>query len=309
MSAAVASGTGKDDAMKTFEGSFAVCITPFIEDGSDVNYASLRRYIEWQIANGSPGLIFLGSTGEFLSISEAERIGITETAVKAAAGRIPILMGTAAEDTREAVRLSRQAEALGVDGLMIIPPFYSTPTDDELYEHYKRISDAVSIPIMVYNNPATANVDLLPSLLARLAEIQNVRYVKESTMDVTRVRDITLLSGGKLTVFGGIMGFESFLEGAKGWVSVASNVVPRETADIYDRVKAGDIKGAWDMYMRILPVIRFVGGIWYVGGTKALLNAMGLPVGNPRPPRLPAPAPLQDQAKALVRQLNLTCAL
>jgi 4-hydroxy-tetrahydrodipicolinate synthase len=162
---------------------------------------------------------------------------------------------------------------------------------------------------MVYNNPATANVDLLPPLLARLAGIENVRYVKESTMDVTRVRDITLLSGGKLAVFGGIMGFESFLEGAKGWVSVASNVVPRETAEIYTRVKAGDIAGAWDVYMRILPIIRFVGGIWYVGGTKALLNAMGLPVGNPRPPRLPAPAPLQDQAKALVRQLNLTCAL
>jgi 4-hydroxy-tetrahydrodipicolinate synthase len=294
--------------MKQFEGSYAVCVTPFTEDGSGINYTSLRNYINWQIASGSPGLIFLGSTGEFLSVSEEERIGITETAVKTAAGRIPILMGTAAEDTREAVRLSRQAEGLGVDGLMIIPPFYSSPTDDELFHHYKTISDAVSIPIMVYNNPATANVDLLPPLLARLAEIENVRYVKESTMDVTRVRDITLLSGGRLTVFGGIMGFESFLEGAKGWVSVASNVMPRETADIYTLVKAGDIRGAWDLYMRILPIIRFVAGIWYVGGTKALLNAMGLPVGNPRPPRLAAPAPLQDQAKTLVREFNLTCA-
>jgi 4-hydroxy-tetrahydrodipicolinate synthase len=294
--------------MKRFEGSYAVCITPFSEDGSDVNYAGLRHFINWQIASGSPGLIFLGSTGEFLSVSEEERIGITETAVKTAAGRIPILMGTAAEDTREAVRLSRQAEGLGVDGLMIIPPFYSSPTDDELFHHYKTISDAVSIPIMVYNNPATANVDLLPPLLARLAEIENVRYVKESTMDVTRVRDITLLSGGRLTVFGGIMGFESFLEGAKGWVSVASNVMPRETADIYNLVKAGDIRGAWDLYMRILPIIRFVAGIWYVGGTKALLNAMGLPVGNPRPPRLPVPAAMQDLAKALVREFKLTCA-
>ncbi len=292
--------------MKTFEGSYAVCITPFTEDGSAVNYASLKAYINWQIANGSPGLIFLGSTGEFLSVSETERAGITETAVKTAAGRIPILMGTAAEDTREAARLSREAEAMGVDGLMIIPPFYSTPTEDELYQHYKTISDAVSIPIMVYNNPATANVDLLPPTLARLAEIDNVLYVKESTMDVTRIRDITLLSGGKLTVFGGILGYESFLEGAKGWVSVASNVLPRETADIYHLVKAGDLKDAWDLYMRILPIIHFVGGIWYVGGTKALLNAMGLPVGPPRPPRLPAPPPLQDQAKALVRQFGLS---
>ncbi len=292
--------------MKTFEGSYAVCITPFTEDGSAVNYASLKAYINWQIANGSPGLIFLGSTGEFLSVSETERAGITETAVKTAAGRIPILMGTAAEDTREAARLSREAEVMGVDGLMIIPPFYSTPTEDELYQHYKTISDAVSIPIMVYNNPATANVDLLPPTLARLAEIDNVLYVKESTMDVTRIRDITLLSGGKLTVFGGILGYESFLEGAKGWVSVASNVLPRETADIYHLVKAGDLKDAWDLYMRILPIIQFVGGIWYVGGTKALLNAMGLPVGPPPPPPRPAPPPLQDQAKALVRQFGLS---
>ena len=291
--------------MKTFEGSYAVCITPFTEDGSDVDYAGLRNYINWQIANGSPGLIFLGSTGEFLSVSEEERVGITEMAVKTAAGRIPILMGTAAEDTRVAARLSREAEAMGVDGLMIIPPFYSTPTEDELYQHYKTISDAVSIPIMVYNNPATANVDLVPHILARLSEIDNVLYVKESTMDVTRVRDIILLCGGKLTVFGGIMGFESFLEGAKGWVSVASNVLPRETAKIYNLVKAGDIKDAWDLYMRILPIIHFVAGIWYVGGTKALLNAMGLTVGNPRPPRLPAPAPMQEQARALVRQFGL----
>jgi 4-hydroxy-tetrahydrodipicolinate synthase len=161
---------------------------------------------------------------------------------------------------------------------------------------------------MVYNNPATANVDLVPHILARLSEIDNVLYVKESTMDVTRIRDINQLCGGKLTVFGGILGFESFLEGAKGWVSVASNVLPRETADIYNLVKAGDIKGAWDLYMRILPIIRFVAGIWYVGGTKALLNAMGLNVGNPRPPRLPAPAPMQDQAKDLVRQFGLTYA-
>jgi 4-hydroxy-tetrahydrodipicolinate synthase len=288
-----------------FEGSMAVCITPFTDDGGAINYESLRRYIMWQIAEGSPGLIFLGSTGEFLSVSSEERLGITETAVQTAGGRIPILMGTAAEDTREAVRLSREAEALGVDGLMIIPPFYSTPTEDELYAHYKRISDAVSIPIMVYNNPATSNVDLVPHIVARLAQIDNVRYLKESTMDVTRVRDIHLLCGDKVAVFGGIMGFESFLEGAKGWVSVASNVLPRETAEIYTFVKAGNINGAWDLYMRILPIIRFVGGIWYVGGTKALLNAMGLPVGPPRPPRLPAPPLLQDKAKALVHEFGL----
>ena len=96
---------------------------------------------------------------------------------------------------REVVRASREAEAMGADGVMIIPPFYSVPTEDELYAHYKTVSDAISIPIMVYNNPATANVDMMPELIARLAEIPNCRYVKESTLDVTRVRDIIRLAG------------------------------------------------------------------------------------------------------------------
>ncbi len=291
--------------MKRYEGSMAVCITPFTNGGDDVNYDSLEKYVEWQIQNGSPGLIFLGSTGEFLSISEQERIKITETVVKTANKRIPIFMGTAAEDTREAVRLSKQAQDLGADGLMIIPPFYCTPTVDELYVHYKTISDAVDIPIMVYNNPATSNVDLTPEIMERLSPIENVLYMKESTMDPTRIRDIRLLCGDKLTVFGGIMGYESFCEGALGWVSVASNVIPFETAEIYNKVKAGDLKGAYEIYIKYLPIIKFVGGIWYVGGTKALLNCMGLDVGDPRPPRLPAPADLQAQAAELVKKFDL----
>lgn len=289
-----------------FEGAYAVCITPFTDDGSEVDYNSLKAYVNWQIDQGIHGLIFLGSTGEFLSTSADERVGITETAVQTAAGRIPILIGTGHEDTREVVRLSKQAESLGADGLMIIPPFYSTPTEDEIFAHFKTVADAVSIPIMVYNNPATSNVDLLPPLMARLAEVEGLDYMKESTMDVTRIRDINLLCGDKLTVFGGIMGFESFVEGAKGWVSVASNVMPQETAKIYDLVKDRKIDEAWELYIRILPIIQFVFGIWYVGGTKSLLNTMGLPVGPPRPPRLPVPPELQAHAQELVAQFGLS---
>lgn len=289
-----------------FEGAYAVCITPFTSDGNRIDLKSLKAYVNWQIDQGIHGLVFLGSTGEFLSLSSEERVSVTETAVQTAGGRVPILMGTGHEDTREVVRLSKEAESLGADGLMIIPPFYSTPTEDEIFVHYQTVAESVSIPIMVYNNPATSNVDLLPHLMARLAQVDGLDYMKESTMDVTRIRDINLLCGDKLTVFGGIMGFESFVEGAKGWVSVASNVLPKETAEIYDLVKNKDIGAAWDLYIRILPVIQFVFGIWYVGGTKALLNVMGLPVGPPRPPRLPIPAKLQSQAEALVQQFDLS---
>jgi 4-hydroxy-tetrahydrodipicolinate synthase len=217
-----------------------------------------------------------------------------------------VLIGTGAEDTREVVRLSRRAEKLGADGVMIIPPFYSTPTDDELVHHYKTVGDAIALPIMVYNNPATANVDLKPPLVARIAEIDNCLYIKESTLEVTRVRDIIRLCGDRMTVFGGILGFESFVEGAQGWVAVASNVVPAEMARIFSLVADhGAIKEARELYLKYLPVIEFVGGQAYVAGSKALLGHMGFSVGHPRPPRLPLPAAQDAAARALVKTFDL----
>jgi 4-hydroxy-tetrahydrodipicolinate synthase len=159
---------------------------------------------------------------------------------------------------------------------------------------------------MVYNNPATANVDLKPELVARLAEIDNCLYIKESTIEVTRVRDIIRLCGERMTVFGGILGFESFVEGAQGWVAVASNVVPAAMARIFSLVADDQaITKARELYLEYLPVIEFVGGQAYVAGTKALLSHMGFAAGNPRPPRLPLPAAQDEIARALVKSYGL----
>ena len=118
-------------------------------------------------------------------------------------------------------------QELGADGLLVIPPFYSAPTDEEIVAHYRHIAEGVSIPIMLYNNPAITNIDMQPALIARLAELPNVAYVKESTLEVTRVRDILRLAGDRLRVFGGVLGYESFLDGARGWTAVGANVLPR----------------------------------------------------------------------------------
>ncbi|WP_164934479.1 4-hydroxy-tetrahydrodipicolinate synthase [Bradyrhizobium zhanjiangense] len=291
--------------MKTFRGTYTVMITPFTAAG-EVDVAALRAFVDWQIAEGIHGLIPLGSTGEFLSMDDDEKALVAEVVIRQAAGRVPVLIGTGAEDTREVVRLSRRAEKLGADGVMIIPPFYSTPTDDELVHHYKTVADAIALPIMVYNNPATANVDLKPQLVARIAEIDNCLYIKESTLEVTRVRDIIRLCGDKMIVFGGILGFESFVEGAQGWVAVASNVVPAEMARIFSLVADhGAIKEARELYLKYLPVIEFVGGQAYVAGSKALLGHMGFAAGSPRPPRLPLPAAQDAAARALVKTFDL----
>jgi 4-hydroxy-tetrahydrodipicolinate synthase len=247
--------------------------------------------VDWQIKQGIHGLIPLGSTGEFLSLTDDEQAAVAETAIKAAKGRVPVLIGTGCENTLDGVRLSKRAEALGADGVMIIPPFYSTPTEDELFEHYRRIGEAIGIPIMIYNNPATANVDMRPETVKRLSAIENVRYIKESTLEVTRVRDIIDLCGDRMTVFAGILGYESFWLGAQGWVAVCSNLLPAESAKLFELVAdAKDQPAALALYKRILPIVRWVGGHRYVAATKAGFGMMGRPVGPPRPPRLPLPA-------------------
>lgn len=287
---------------KSFRGTFTVMITPFDASGA-IDLAATASFVDWQIASGIHGLVPLGSTGEFLSLTDPERSAVARTVIETAAGRVPVLIGTGAESTIDVIRYSREAEAMGADGVMIIPPFYSTPTEDELFEHYRRIGEALSIPIMIYNNPATANVDLTPRIVERLSRIDNVRYIKESTMDVTRIRDILELCSDRMTVFGGIMGFESFLAGAEGWVAVGSNVMPREMADIFTLCSdRKDIEGARAIYKQVLPLIRLVGGHRYVSASKAALAAMGRYVGEPRTPRLPLPqSEIAEMREALVR--------
>ncbi|CAN5386944.1 4-hydroxy-tetrahydrodipicolinate synthase [soil metagenome] len=293
--------------MKDFRGTYTIMVTPFDAEGA-VDIPALERYVDWQIESGIHGLIPLGSTGEFLSMTDDEIELVAKTVIDRSAGRVPVIIGTTAEDTRVAARKSRMAESLGADGVMVLPPFYCTPTDDELYQHYKSISDAIGIPIMVYNNPAVTNVDLKPKLVARLSQIDNCRYIKESTLEVTRVRDIMRLSDGRMKVFGGIMGFESYVEGAVGWAAVPSNGAPAEMARLYDLVMAGELAQARALSFKYFPMIDFVAGQQYVAGTKALLAAMGLPVGGPRPPRLPMGPEGHAAARRLVDELGLKIA-
>lgn len=275
--------------MTRFRGTFTVMITPFDDEGA-IDLGRLAAFTDWQVNEGIHGLIPLGSTGEFLSLTAAESREVAACVVDTVAGRVPVLIGAGAERTEDAMDLARMARDIGADGTMIIPPYYSTPTDAELIRHYERIAGATDLPVMLYNNPATANVDLTPSLVAQLSEIEHVDYIKESTMDVTRVRDILDLCDGRMTVFGGIMGFESFVNGAEGWVAVGSNLMPAEFARLFTLTADDqDYDAARALYAQILPVIRLVGGHRYVSATKSALNLMGMPVGNPRSPRLPTP--------------------
>ena len=287
------------------KGCFTVMVTAFDQDGA-LNLEAQARLTDWQIGKGIHGLVPLGSTGEFLSLTSEERREVCKCVVDTAGGRVPVYMGAGAERTEDVVENCRTAERLGADGVMIIPPFYSTPTEAELLNHFSLISEATALPIMVYNNPATANVDLTPELVAKLGQIPGVRSIKESTMDVTRVRDIIEFSGGRVRVFGGIMGYESFVSGAVGWISVAANILPAECSDLYHlAAERKDLDAAWAVYQRILPVVRLVGGHRYVSATKAALAMMGFAVGGPRLPRLPLPAEEMPEVESILRSLGL----
>lgn len=290
--------------MTRFRGTYTVMITAFDESGA-LDLDAQARFTDWQVRQGIHGLIPLGSTGEFLSLTAAERRRVAACVVEAAAGRVPVLIGAGAERTEDAIDSARMAEDVGADGIMVIPPFYSTPTEAELIRHYERIAGAISIPVMLYNNPATANVDLTPPIVARLSEIERVDYIKESTMDVTRVRDILDLCGDRMSVFGGIMGYESFCNGADGWVAVGSNLLPGPFARLFELTANQDHRAARALYARILPIIRLVGGHRYVSATKAALALMELPVGDPRAPRLPLPAEELSEVHAALQAVDL----
>jgi len=280
-------------------------VTAFDDDGK-VNLDAQASFIDWQVNQGIQGLVPLGSTGEFLSMTAGERREVAKCVIDAVSGRVPVLIGAGAERTEDVIENCNMASELGADGVMIIPPFYSTPTEEELFEHYRRIAESTELPIMIYNNPATANVDLTPPIVAQLSKIDGVNYIKESTMDVTRVRDIIDFCGDRMCVFGGIMGFESFVEGAEGWVSVGSNILPAASSRLFT-LTADDKNhaAASALYHQMLPLIRLVSGHRYVSATKAALDIMGFAMGSPRSPRLSLPTNELADVHDVLRQVNL----
>ena len=291
-----------------FRGSYTVTITPFTEDGSAVDAEAWKRFLDWQLEVGVPGIIVLGSTGEFLAVSDEERTQLVETAVKHVAGRVPVLVGTMNAYTPRAVRYSREAEALGADGLMIIPPYYYTPTDDEIFNYYRAICDAVSLPIMLYNNPVTSNVDMSAKLVGRLTRaFENIRYIKEASLDVARVHDVIEETGGVMNVFAGERIVESFLLGAVGYVNPYGNYIPRASYRIWDYL----VEGRLDDAKRVQRLINRIDHIIAEGHptyghqcySKALAAVAGCPVGDVRPP-LTQFRDLGDEGRARVSEIE-----
>lgn len=274
---------------ENFVGSYGVLVTPFTDDGTLIDIQRLKNLIDWQIKSLSPGIIILGTTGEFLAISDEERSLIIETTVKHVAGRVKVLAGTTNAYTPNAIRYSKQAQEFGCDGLMILPPYYYTPTQDEIYEYYKSICNVISIPIMLYNNPFTSNVDMSAKLVAKLAKsFEQVRYIKEASQDISRVKEVIEESEGLVKVFAGERVVDSYQLGATGYVNPYANYIPEASTLICTYLSSGKIDNAKAINKYIVDIDHIIAEGHPTYGhqcySKALAAVRGYPVGDVRPP-------------------------
>ena len=234
-------------AKKRLRGVFSFTATPTRDDGATIDLDRMRPHLDWQIENGVHGIAVLGSTGSNGSFTETEREKIIKAASKHINGRVPVMAGTGSITTDEAVRMSKYAEDVGADAVIVVPITYWPLTDNEVYEHFSRIAEAIKIPVVIYNNPGTTGVDIKPPLLARLAEIDNIQGVKESSGDLSRITQIRMLTKGKMTVFHGWepITLQGFCAGAEGWCPGLPNILPRECVQLFDLcVEKKDLAGS-----------------------------------------------------------------
>lgn len=284
--------------------------TPFTAD-EELDTGRARALIDHLIGGGVHGLIILGDTGEFFTLTPEERLSFTEAALKYIDGRVPVVIQPSAITTRETVKYAKHAKGLGADALMVLPPYYRSATPDETYAHYAAVAEAVDLPIICYCLPGISIEVMTPEFIARLAEIDNISYVKDSTGILSRIREIKAACGDKIDVFvgGDTIAYDGLVADAVGSIWGAANFMPRQAAQLYDLVcEKRDLLKARELWERIFPVCSFLEHNNYAVSVKTALSLVGLDVGPARRPALPlTPEKRADLAKRL-RGLGLTVA-
>ena len=286
--------------MTTLEGVLVPILTPFDEAGQ-FDEVAFRGHIDWLIDSGVHGIVPAGSTGEALSLDLDEYHRVVETTISQVAGRVPVIAGCSANATRQVLENCAFAEDAGADAIMLVHPFYSLPDEDELEAHYRAVAAAINVPLVIYNNPFTTGVDASPDLLARLSELEPVRYVKESSGDSTRVVRIIEQSNGRMAVLSGSdnQALEHFACGATGWVAGAANVIPTECVELFDlAVRRRDLDGALAQYRRLFPYLHYVEATGkFVQANKVGVELIGRPLGQPRQPLQPLPPHMRSELR------------
>jgi len=224
-----------------FHGSMVALVTPMQPDGA-LDEAGLLALVEWHIEQGTDAIIAMGTTGESATLDHKEHCHVIRLVVDKAAGRIPVIAGTGANSTSEAIDLTRCAMEAGADACLLVTPYYNKPTQEGLYLHHKAVAEAVPVPQILYNVPGRTACDMLPATIARLADIPNIVGVKEATGDIGRAREILAACGDKIDLYSGddATALDCILAGAKGDISVTANIAPKAMHEMCKAALAGD---------------------------------------------------------------------
>jgi 4-hydroxy-tetrahydrodipicolinate synthase len=280
-------------------GSLTALVTPF-KPGGALDEEAFRAHVNWQIENGTKGLVPVGTTGESPTLSHEEHKKVVEWCVEEARGRVPVVAGAGSNNTAEAIELAKHAEEAGADALLVVTPYYNKPTQEGLYRHFKAVNDAVGIPIVIYNIPPRSVIDMSVATMARLYELKNIAGVKDATANIGRVSqqrhamgpDFIQLSGEDMTA----LAYNA--AGGHGCISVVSNVAPRLCAELQDLSLGGDYAGALKVQDRLVPLHDAVFAEPGLAGAKCGLALLGRGNEEIRLPMLP----VTDGTKAVIRQ-------
>lgn len=234
-----------NDIMGQLQGSMVALVTPMLADGS-VDYKRLAELIEWHIESGTHAIVAVGTTGESATLGVKEHIEIIDFCVKQIAGRIPLIAGTGANSTHEAINLTQRAKEVGADCALLVAPYYNKPTQEGIYQHYKAIAEAVDMPQMLYNVPGRTVVDIAQETVERLADMENIIAIKDATGDLTRGEKLVKAVEGRMLVLSGDdpTALDLMKVGGKGNISVTANVAPQQMSQIFSSALSGDFDTA-----------------------------------------------------------------
>ena len=239
-----------------FKGSIVAIVTPF-KDGK-IDEESFRELIEFHIENGTSAIVPCGTTGESATLSVEEHEKVIEITVDAVKGRVPVIAGTGANSTQEAIELTQHAKKAGADATLQVVPYYNKPTQEGLYQHFKTIAKEAPLPQVLYNIPGRTGLNMLPETVARLAELPEVVAIKEASGNLAQMAEIVELAGDKITLLSGDdnLTLPVLAIGGQGVVSVVANIVPKENAEMIDAWDRGDYGKAKELYYRLLPLCK-----------------------------------------------------
>lgn len=297
---------------KQFQGLYVSTITCFDAQG-EIDEKALKEHLEFLLQHDVAGTVCCADTGAVINLAEEEYRRVAKSVVEHVNNRVPVIVGSSLQSTTGTIERSLFAKSIGAAGVMVVPPYYQNLNKREVYEHFKAVSKAVTIPIILYNNPGSSGVDVQPELIAQMVQEGIVCYVKESQGDPERIQRIVELTHGEITVFYGddINALGAFVQGATGWISGLANIAPDSWKKVLALCTEDNYREAKELWHKLLPLVNLIclnnkgeRANW-MGSIKEALNLMGRKVGQPRRPMLPLEEIERNKLKNVLLEVGI----